>query len=394
MRNVEAMPKYCVLCGRQWGPYMRACCTPTSLVAVARPAFLGRRPRYYDLDGRELSETQLLEIEQREREVQMRLASEQTAAVQQPIHTVLAEQPAPAMQFPVEWVKRAARLRAWFGVYIAVLIATWTLLIVSLGSGIIPSRSLLGLAGLAILVSYLFATVQAYKLQKHLDAVGLRKPAARQILLGAFVAFAALLFSADREIPLAVRGFFAILSPYMLGFFVPYSVLRGFRRTNEQLAALASGQGVGPRDHSKWQKNAGNLRLFFRFGVLAWCVYLFSIIGYGLTASPDFFDIFLVGLVSLYIFWFPVVIYAYRVQRDLHRFGLYKHGEWHVVVAGLLVSPLIGLYVGFSVLRLARRVKKHLPSEPELARQGDSQVAQGASAAPAEAPDSPPPDPA
>ncbi len=345
---------------------MRACCTPNSLVAVSEGGFLLGPPRYYTLDGLRLTSSQLSEIQRREKATQLGQPSEEELSAQQPTEMGPIQEPAPAITIPMDWERRLTKLRSWFRVYLALLIAYWALAIAWFRGQAETMKGLVGLTGLGALISYIVATVHAYKLQKRLDTLALCKPAAGKVLAGVCAVFAALLAVAH-GVELGSLGIILVLlSPLGLGLYVPLSVLRSARRIKQQLAALAAGEKFGAPDHSRWQKNAENLRVFFGFGALAWCVYLFSLIGYGVTESPDFLEILRVGFILLYISWFPVVVYAYKIQRDLHRYGLYKHGAWHVVVAGLLLSPLIGLYVGFSSLRLARRIKRQLDAQAEL----------------------------
>jgi hypothetical protein len=60
--NIAEMSKYCVLCGKEYGPHLKECCTHNSLVAIKREGFLRKRIRFFALDGRELDENGLSAI--------------------------------------------------------------------------------------------------------------------------------------------------------------------------------------------------------------------------------------------------------------------------------------------------------------------------------------------
>jgi hypothetical protein len=380
MENVERMRKYCVLCERVWGPGMPDCCTPTSLVAVSE-AGPDEKPLYYDLEGNPLTDEDLSEIRIREREVQ-----QSPGIVRKPSFTELAERILSRAEETeedsedetgfsyvdqLEFEEDVRRLRNRVGVYLLLLIATWVSAIGYFQAEMTSFRTPLALSFIGTLVLYLVASRRAYRVQKKIDAFRLLKPAAQNVAVWACVSVAALIptvYAAQWGLLLAALGLF---NPYLFGIYVPVSVLRRALRIKRRLA----GEEPATPDHSRWKKNAENLRPVFFLGVAAWCAWLFALIGYGVTESPGFVDIFRLGLLGLYIAWFPVILLGYRVQRDLHELGLYKHGAWHVVVAGLLFSPIVGLYVGFSVLRLASRVKKRL--DAETPSEGDSRSEEG-----------------
>jgi hypothetical protein len=53
------------------------------------------------------------------------------------------------------------------------------------------------------------------------------------------------------------------------------------------------------------------------------------------------------------------IVYAYRVQRDLHAAGLYRHGPWNVIVGALILNPFVlGFFIPASVLWTAWRVRR------------------------------------
>jgi Zn-dependent protease with chaperone function len=60
--NIAEMSKYCVLCGKEYGPHLKECCTHNSLVAIKREGVLRKRIRFFALDGRELDENGLSAI--------------------------------------------------------------------------------------------------------------------------------------------------------------------------------------------------------------------------------------------------------------------------------------------------------------------------------------------
>ena len=63
------------------------------------------------------------------------------------------------------------------------------------------------------------------------------------------------------------------------------------------------------------------------------------------------------------------IVYSYRVQKQLHASGLYRHSAFDIVFGAIVLNPfLLGWYIPASVLRTARRVRRMLqapPSPPE-----------------------------
>ncbi|MGQ9677604.1 MAG: hypothetical protein ACUVX1_18235 [Chloroflexota bacterium] len=56
LNDVANMRRYCVLCGREYGPQLSNCCTHNSVVAVKRVGLIKTRVLYFTLDGRQLDE--------------------------------------------------------------------------------------------------------------------------------------------------------------------------------------------------------------------------------------------------------------------------------------------------------------------------------------------------
>ena len=84
--NIAEMSKYCVLCGKEYGPHLKECCTHNSLVAIKREGFLRKRIRFFALDGRELDENGLSAIRE------IAVATHNSAdreAIRQPRRTLL-----------------------------------------------------------------------------------------------------------------------------------------------------------------------------------------------------------------------------------------------------------------------------------------------------------------
>ena len=252
MRNVDKLPKQCVLCGRQWGPHVRGCCTPTSLVAVLAPGFLIRKPRYYDLRGIELTDRQLEEMREREKEVQLGRLQQPERPAAEPRPAEVAQQPTHPVPQRRGWEREARKLRLAFYTYITFLTAFWAILIAYFAADVGPLIPLFGLASLATFVSFIVATVRAYGLQERLDALGPCKPAAGRFLWGTLLVFVSFLAVFGAEKYGYSRAPVGILSPFALGFYLPYSVLRRARRIERGLVEQAGGQVAGPADDSKW----------------------------------------------------------------------------------------------------------------------------------------------
>jgi len=62
--NYQELNKYCVVCGREFGPHLESHCTPNSLVAVQKEGFVNIRTRYFDSNGKELSESDLSQLKE------------------------------------------------------------------------------------------------------------------------------------------------------------------------------------------------------------------------------------------------------------------------------------------------------------------------------------------
>jgi hypothetical protein len=65
--DVQKMNRYCVVCEKEFGPYLEAHCTDKSLVAVARIGFQ-QKASYYSLDGKELADSDLIALKNTETE--------------------------------------------------------------------------------------------------------------------------------------------------------------------------------------------------------------------------------------------------------------------------------------------------------------------------------------
>ena len=56
------MTRYCLVCGKEWGPYYRTCCTEGSLVATKVEGLFKKKRSYFTLEGKPLGQEQLDEI--------------------------------------------------------------------------------------------------------------------------------------------------------------------------------------------------------------------------------------------------------------------------------------------------------------------------------------------
>ena len=66
--DIGKLERYCVVCKKEWGPRLKSCCTSNSLVVIKKSGKSTKEViTYYDLDGRELSEQELSQIQERER---------------------------------------------------------------------------------------------------------------------------------------------------------------------------------------------------------------------------------------------------------------------------------------------------------------------------------------
>jgi hypothetical protein len=60
------MNRYCIVCGKEWGPALNRCCTETSLVAIVRTGFFKKKTLYYDLNGITIDEAHLAQLRESE----------------------------------------------------------------------------------------------------------------------------------------------------------------------------------------------------------------------------------------------------------------------------------------------------------------------------------------
>jgi hypothetical protein len=71
--NIECMHKFCVICRKEWGPYLKKCCTQNSLVAIKRKGVFRKKIQYFAFDGRQLNDDDLATIRERERAYEISL---------------------------------------------------------------------------------------------------------------------------------------------------------------------------------------------------------------------------------------------------------------------------------------------------------------------------------
>ena len=61
------------------------------------------------------------------------------------------------------------------------------------------------------------------------------------------------------------------------------------------------------------------------------------------------------------------IVYSYRIQKQLHASGLYRHSAFDIVFGAIVLNPfLLGWYIPASVLWTARRVRRKLQTPPSL----------------------------
>jgi len=67
--NVSQLNRYCLVCGKEFGPSLERHCTPDSLVAVKKEGVFKKKTTYFDLEGNQLDEAALSRIREREKAV-------------------------------------------------------------------------------------------------------------------------------------------------------------------------------------------------------------------------------------------------------------------------------------------------------------------------------------
>ena len=59
------------------------------------------------------------------------------------------------------------------------------------------------------------------------------------------------------------------------------------------------------------------------------------------------------------------IVYSYRVQKQLHASGLYRHSAFDIVFGAIVLNPfLLGWYIPASVLWTAHRVRRKQQAPP------------------------------
>jgi len=99
-------------------------------------------------------------------------------------------------------------------------------------------------------------------------------------------------------------------------------------------------------DHPAWVPPTDRLRTWYRLYLVLW------------TLGLVLFVLSLPGRSLLALSLIPYVVsivYAYRVQRELHAAGLARTRAWTVIVGALLLNFLVGFFIPALVLRAARR---------------------------------------
>jgi hypothetical protein len=56
------MTRYCLVCGKEWGPDLETCCTDGSLVVIKVEGLFKKKENFFTLDGKPLTPEQLEEM--------------------------------------------------------------------------------------------------------------------------------------------------------------------------------------------------------------------------------------------------------------------------------------------------------------------------------------------
>jgi len=106
-------------------------------------------------------------------------------------------------------------------------------------------------------------------------------------------------------------------------------------------------------DEFPWSAHVTALRYWFLAYLLLW------VIGVAWAIGSDFKELWLV-FVSI-VPYVGSIVYAYRVQDDLNRTGVYKAGAWQVIAGAFLLNPLLfGFLIPASVLLKASSISRKL----------------------------------
>lgn len=69
MKKITKMYRRCVVCGKDWGPSWKSCCTENSLIGMWETGFFKKKREYFSLDGHRLSQTDIEKLSAREKKV-------------------------------------------------------------------------------------------------------------------------------------------------------------------------------------------------------------------------------------------------------------------------------------------------------------------------------------
>ena len=79
-------------------------------------------------------------------------------------------------------------------------------------------------------------------------------------------------------------------------------------------------------------------------------------VGIGRGAKEDTLGLLVMLVLVPYV---GSIVYAYQVQRELNRAGLYKPGAWQVIAGAIILNPVVvGWFIPLSVIWVARRRAK------------------------------------
>lgn len=104
---------------------------------------------------------------------------------------------------------------------------------------------------------------------------------------------------------------------------------------------------------SPWSADLGILRVLFAMYLL------FFLGGFVFTPVNDNASLLILPALLCYI---AALVYAYKAQRKMNEAKVYLPGAWQVIVGGVILNPIFGWVILWSVMRKGRKHEKEWAS--------------------------------
>ncbi|MER2513965.1 MAG: hypothetical protein ABTQ25_16380 [Nitrosomonas ureae] len=108
--------------------------------------------------------------------------------------------------------------------------------------------------------------------------------------------------------------------------------------------------GIAP-----WSRQLRKLKLF-TVAYVVLLIAMFSLMSAGKNIKGDGMLGGLLILTGL-AFYIVALVYAYETQKEMNDAKVYSPGAWQVVVAGIILNPILGWLIIWSVIRKAQKLE-------------------------------------